>query len=975
MRGPDAIRVLHVDDDPAFTDLVGTFLEREDDRITVETATSPTEVLQHLNIAAFDCIVSDYEMPQQNGVEFLEAIRKRQADIPFILYTGKGSEEIASDAISAGVTDYLQKQTGTGQYTVLANRISNTVEQYRARKAVEDTEQKLTELAERTDDILFMFTADWEELMFINSAYEDIWGGSIDELYADSTAFIKLIHPADRDIARSTMRQLSKGEPANVEYRILRPDGEQRWVRGDTEPMIDEQGNVKRIVGQVRDITAEKERQLHHETILDNLPGYVYRHSIDHSYALQFVEGDSKAITGYTPAELEEDIGQAAIIHPEDQEALWAELETALADTGHFDVTYRICPKDGDFRWVRDQGKRIIDPVTGEPVIEGFVTNISTQIDRERELQRQQAFINQGLDAVQDLFYVLTTDGMMVRWNKQVIEVTGYTNAAISEMHASEFFVREHHARIRDSVDETLQTGSTTLQATLCTAEGERIPYEFRSTVLADPIDDTTYIVGVGRDISEQVQREAQLERMEALFREAEHLGKLGAWEFDADESITWTDGTRRIHEVEEDYSPSIPEALEFFHPKDQLKLEERMEKALVEGESYELELRLQTAKGNERWVRTRGTVLFSANPTRVRGFIQDITDQKVREQELQTTNAQLEDAFAAGAVGTWEWDIQADRVSVGQTFATTFDIDPAMAQAGVSLDRFIASIHEDDRDRVEAAITTALNDCGPYEVTYRVRNADGMRRWVLARGHVECADDGTPLRFPGVLVDITDRKEIEQELAQQNERLNEFAAVVSHDLRNPLSVIQGRLDLAAEEVSSDHVTAIEAAVDRMDRIITDLRWLAQAGEDVGDQEPIALAPVLRDAWEMVVGPDASASCTFDLDGVEVVADGDRLAQLCENLFRNALDHAGEDVTVFVGTVDDGFYIADDGPGIPVDIREDIFESGFSTHPTGTGLGLRIVEQIVSAHGWEIAVAESAVGGAKFEITTRPETE
>jgi PAS domain S-box-containing protein len=255
------IRVLHVDDQRDLADLTAEFLERENDDITVVTETNVQNGLDRLATEPIDCIVSDYEMSGQNGLEFLERVRAEHGDIPFILFTGKGSEEIASEAISAGVTDYLQKESGTDQYTVLANRIANAVEHHRSRRTVEATEEKLLQLAERTDDILFMFDGAWEEVLFVNSAYEDLWGGSIAELRDDPTAFLDYIHHEDRDSARESLERLQHGEADTIEYRVITDDGDQRWVRGQTKPIFDDDGTVSRITGFVRDITDRKTRE------------------------------------------------------------------------------------------------------------------------------------------------------------------------------------------------------------------------------------------------------------------------------------------------------------------------------------------------------------------------------------------------------------------------------------------------------------------------------------------------------------------------------------------------------------------------------------------------------------------------------------------------------------------------------------------------------------------------------------------
>ena len=150
----------------------------------------------------------------------------------------------------------------------------------------------------------------------------------------------------------------------------------------------------------------------------------------------------------------------------------------------------------------------------------------------------------------------------------------------------------------------------------------------------------------------------------------------------------------------------------------------------------------------------------------------QDVTERIEREEALRDAKLQLEAATEAGAVGTWEWHVDEDRFVAGPSLAKTFGVDPEAAREGVSIDRFVEAIHEDDLDEVERRLEESMSACGEYEAEYRVRNADGETRWVVARGHVNCDDDGNPTTFPGALTDITELKRAERELERQSEQL-----------------------------------------------------------------------------------------------------------------------------------------------------------------------------------------------------------
>ncbi|WP_267639775.1 PAS domain-containing sensor histidine kinase [Haloarchaeobius amylolyticus] len=203
------------------------------------------------------------------------------------------------------------------------------------------------------------------------------------------------------------------------------------------------------------------------------------------------------------------------------------------------------------------------------------------------------------------------------------------------------------------------------------------------------------------------------------------------------------------------------------------------------------------------------------------------------------------------------------------------------------------------------------------------------------------------------------------RELRERNERLDEFTSIVSHDLRSPLSVIIANTELARETAEVSYLDDVERAARRMDRLIDELLTLSREGQDIGAVEPVSLATVATLAWSSIPAPDATLEVTAD---TTVEADPERFQTLFENLFRNALDHGPDDVHITVGVTDDCFFVADDGPGIPPEKRETVFERGFTTDADGTGFGLAIVQRVADAHGWAVDLTESADGGARFEF-------
>ncbi|MDT3437225.1 ATP-binding protein [Haloarcula sp. 1CSR25-25] len=270
-----------------------------------------------------------------------------------------------------------------------------------------------------------------------------------------------------------------------------------------------------------------------------------------------------------------------------------------------------------------------------------------------------------------------------------------------------------------------------------------------------------------------------------------------------------------------------------------------------------------------------------------------------------------------------------------------------------------------EDIDSVLPEIAEYING-GQDDAVFELELTGGFKYYHL--GVRPFTTDRSRLGTSVAFTDVTEREEYRRELERQNERLEQFASMVSHDLRNPLNVAQGRVEYLRGEDDSEHLAATGRALDRMEGLIEDVLALARQGQPIAERDRVTLSVVAKEAWAVVESD--TATLTVDSDWT-FIADSTRLQQLFENLFRNAIEHGGADVVIRVGALDNGagFYIADDGVGIPVQDRERVLESGYSTASDGTGLGLSIVSEIAAAHDWQIDVTGSDEGGARFEFS------
>ncbi|MFB6253878.1 MAG: PAS domain S-box protein [Halobacteriaceae archaeon] len=877
------VRVLHIDDEPDFASMVATFLEREHEALTVETATNASEGLDKLAETEIDCIVSDYDMPGKNGIELLETVRENYPDLPFILFTGKGSEEVASDAIAAGVTDYLQKGSGTENYELLANRIMNAVEQYRATKRATELDRIRT-LASDINQALVRAESQEEvktrvcEIFSKSDPYKFAWIGTVD-------------HDSNQIRPRT-----SAGIEEDVLEEVTVSIDNNETKSGPAERAILESG-----VAVIQNISTDPE----------SVP--LGEHALEqdcHSIAAVALEYNTILY-----GELVVYAERPNAFDDEERELL-AELGSDIAQTLYaFEMRESL-------REERDRRTALFKNAPG-PVIAGTVAPDGKQ---------------------------LITDV-----NKAFAEVFGYEQNEIIGKDVGEVLVPEYERDRYTEFRDQVRSGEATVgEVERITDEGTRefllhiIPYG-----VEEGLADGWYAWYT--DISDRKVRERKLQRyqklVDSMLDVACIVDENGQYEV-VNKALADLHGTTPT-ELEGKTSPLIQD-LRSQHENDPFQ-------ELTEGvrEEFWGEFTMDPPNGDEVTFEYRlNRISTEGKFDGVVAVSRDITERKEYAQQIQLME-QIVQMMNDGVVIAHDGDIKFTNPRFSELIGYSQD-----ELVDMPMDEFMAPEYRDIVQQYHRACSAdkdgELSDLYEIEI---ISNDD--ERIPIEINVSPIQHDGEPATL-SLVREITARKERKQELKRQNERLEEFANIISHDLRNPLNIAEGRLELAQEECDSIHLAGIEDAHERMETLISDVLTLAREGQRVDDKEPVNLKNTVNRCWSNVETDNADIDINTNK---EILADYTRLQELLENLIHNAVEHGGDDMTVTIGDLDNGFFVSDDGPGIDEENRDDVFDAGYTTTENGSGLGLQIVKQIAEAHGWRITLTESKEGGARFEFT------
>lgn len=380
--------------------------------------------------------------------------------------------------------------------------------------------------------------------------------------------------------------------------------------------------------------------------------------------------------------------------------------------------------------------------------------------------------------------------------------------------------------------------------------------------------------------------------------------------------------------------------------------------------------------------------------------LFEDVTERKRLREEFAVSFERVQLALDAGAiVGTWVWNIPEDRVYGDERFASSFGLDPVSLKAGLPISLAFDAIHEEDRARVREAVADSVAHGTGYRCQYRVFR-EGAYRWVEAIGRVEIDGQGRPERFPGVLLDVQDRRLIEAErdrmveaLRHADRRKDEFLAMLAHELRNPLAPIKtaaqvlGMLDSAPGQVSQLSAM-ISRQVEHMARLVDDLLDVSRVTRGMVQikQQRVELAEVVKAGIEQV-SPMLQAKghqlrCVITPEPCVAQGDFHRLVQVVVNLLGNAVKYTppGGTIEVTLSTTGEHFVLAirDNGMGLAPDMRDEVFSLFVQASRTpdrsqgGLGIGLALVRALVKLHGGTVRAESAGLGSGSTFVVELP---
>jgi len=965
----DGMQVLYVDDEPGLLEIAKIFLE-QNGNFRVDTATSAQEALESSTILSYDAIISDYLMPGMDGIIFLKEVRKRYGDTPFILFTGRGREEIVVEAINNGVDFYIQKGGDPrAQFAELAHKVRQAVlrkqaefSRKKAESALRESEERLQLLIRHAPAALAMFDTDMRYLAAsrrwmadYHLEDRDLIGCSHYEIFPEITEELKAVH----------RRGLSGEVVSADEEKFERQDGSVQWIAWEVRPWYMTGEAVGGIIIFSEDITRRKNA----EEALRESEGRLHL-AIDASSDGLFdwdLERDTAyfspryfTMLGYDPGDLPSASSTwISLLHPDDRDRTLSIVSEYREGTREsHSVEFRLRTKDGSWKWILSRAKITGRNAEGKPVrMVGTHSDITGRKLTEESLRQKTEELDQFFTASIDLFCIADTSGYFRRLNAEWERTLGYTLAEL-EGHRFLDFVhpddqRSTRAAIADLAEQKQVLNFTNRYRH---KDGTYRWIEWRSLPSGDRI------FAAARDVTGRKLQELEIQQSRDMFRafidhsyDAVLISDLSGQVLDVNETML------AMYRITRDQALTLTIG-DISGPASRIDLvdSQKVWNEVLAGKDHIVSWQaMRPSDGSVFDVEVYLTRIEIWDMPVILSNIRDVTDRNQAQAALRESEEKyrhiIENMQDAYILTDENGTITMVNPSAVRMFGYGSE-DEMTGLPSVSL-----YLRPEDREEV---LHKLMDAGGITDFSGDMVRKDGTTFPVSINVQFNRDEQGRIRSTEGIVRDITERKAMERAVREANRKLALLSSITRHDIVNQLTILKGFTQLAAAKERDPEISGYLARIDSGSVTIQRQIAFMKTYQDLGIHTP-GWFP-LRKTVTNAARPEVT--CSGTCNDIEVFSDP-MLEKVFFNLFENAIQHGVHvtEIRVRCERTPDTLVIIveDNGIGIPDNEKEKIFNKGYGKH---TGLGLFLAREILAITDITIRESGTPGKGAAFEI-------
>ncbi|HUV25134.1 MAG TPA: PAS domain S-box protein [Methanomassiliicoccales archaeon] len=959
---PHRPRVLYVDDEETYANLAKIYLDELGD-CDVEIELFSPRVPDRITREHFDVIVSDYMMPDMDGIELLKCLKKMAIRTPFILFTGKGREEVAIDALNNGAEFYIQKGGSTeAQFAELSNMIIRSVRSSQVEEELFRSEESYRQLVECANVIIMERDLNGK-ILFMNEFGLDFFGYSERELMGRNV--VGTILPkwdSDGKDMAAMILGISENPQAfrvNENENKLR-DGTRVWISWVNKALLDDNGNRIGILAVGSEITERKKA----ERVLVESERKI-RDILDAS-ADAFVAVNYDLIITYFNKAAEDllSVSRESVIGKEFLEAfpwmikLYNEelVDRVLAEGENVQLEMDL-DINGKKHWFE------IKVRSTDEMILIYFWSIEDRIKREEALRRSEEKYRKIFETAANLIVSVDSEGSIVDCNSRIEEVLGYTREELIGKNMELTFPPDFREKAKKTLRNIIKEGnSRNSEYKMVRKDGTIIDVGINSSAIYDDEGNFEKTISLIRDITERRLAEYALQKSESTFRSLFEHSALGIMITDGEGILLELNpASTRILGYTLDDAKDLDEVGELVHPDD-LKGQIEKFQEMMQGykDHFVNDLRIRSKDGAYVWVQQTTLVIRNndGTPEMIMSMFEDINDRKIAEDLLRQSEEKYRTIIDQSADGIVLMDIEGNALKFNSAFRNLTGYSKENL-CHFNLDHLLVKI---DEENALMQFSEVLRMGNSVRKDVYIRGKDG--EIIPVDINTILIDSGDKMLLAGIFRDNRERNRMMEALGAANRKLNLLGSVTRHDLMNQLTTLFGHLEMAKMEIDDEKV------LNRIDRALTaaeNINYFLEFGRDyerMGTKEPVWISAedALIQGRSTLEMQEIDVQCK--LAGLKIFTDP-MLVKVLHNLLDNSIRHGNHvhSIKVFYEPMPSGLKLVyeDDGVGISLKQKSSLFEERL-------GHGLFLIKDILGITGITIQEVGTPGEGVRFEM-------